>query len=327
MATILVTGGAGYIGSHACKALAEAGHRPVCFDNLSTGWRDAVRYGPLIEGDVLDADAIAKAVAETRPDAVMHFAALSLVGDSMREPARYWRSNILGALNLLDAMRAQGVESLIFSSTAATYGEPETDLIREDARQEPTNPYGATKLAIERMIADHATAYGLRAGVFRYFNVAGADPSAEIGELHRPETHLIPIVLEAAAGLRPEITVNGTDYPTPDGACVRDYLHVCDLAEAHVLGLERLLGGGDGFRLNLGVGRGYSVLEVIAATRAVTDRDVPQKIGPRRAGDPARLVCDGAAARATLDWTPTRSDLATMIADAWRWTTSPRFGP
>lgn len=326
MATVLVTGGAGYIGSHACKALAEAGHQPVCFDNLSTGWREAARFGPFIEGDVLDRDAVAAAIRETRPDAVMHFAALSLVGDSMRDPALYWRANLVGAMNLLDEMRAVGVGALVFSSTAATYGEPDVDLIREEAPQRPTNPYGASKLAIERMLADHAACYGLRVGIFRYFNVAGADPEAEIGEMHRPETHLFPIVLEAAKGLRPCITVNGTDYQTPDGACVRDYLHVCDLADAHVLGVERLLSGGENFRFNLGVGRGYSVLEVIEAARAVTGRTIRAEIGPRRPGDPARLVCDGNAAREALGWAPRRSDLATMIADAWRWMLSPRFG-
>jgi UDP-glucose 4-epimerase len=326
MVTVLVTGGAGYIGSHACKALAEAGHVPVCFDNLSTGWRNAVRYGPFVEGDLLDAAAIRAAVDAAQPEAVMHFAALSLVGDSMRDPARYWRENLVGAMNLLDAMRGAGTEILIFSSTAATYGEPETPLIREDETQRPTNPYGRTKLAIERMIDDQAMAYGLRTGVFRYFNVAGADPEGEIGELHRPETHLAPIVLEAAAGLREEIVVNGVDYPTPDGSCIRDYLHVRDLADAHVLGLERLRAGGEGFHLNLGVGRGYSVLEVIAAAEHATGRSVPRRTGPRRPGDPAQLVCDGSAARRVLGWTPRRSDLDTMIADAWRWTCGPRFG-
>ena len=326
MAVVLVTGGAGYIGSHACKALGEAGHQPVCFDNLSTGWREAVRFGPLIEGDLLDREAVAAAIREVRPAAVMHFAALSLVADSVRDPALYWRANLVGAMNLLDAMRAADVGALVFSSTAATYGEPDSDFITESAPQRPTNPYGATKLAIERMIRDHAAAYGLRAGVFRYFNVAGADPSGEIGELHRPETHLIPIVLEAAAGLRPCIRVNGVDYPTADGACVRDYLHVCDIASAHVLGMERLLTGGDGFSLNLGVGRGYSVLEVIETVQCVVGREIRTEIGPRRAGDPARLVCDPKAAGAALGWVPRHSDLETMISDAWRWTMSPRFG-
>jgi UDP-glucose-4-epimerase GalE len=325
MATVLVTGGAGYIGSHACKALAAAGHQPVCFDDFSTGWRASALFGPVIEGNLLDAAAIGAAVQDVRPDAVMHFAALSLVGDSVREPARYWRGNVLGALNLLDAMCETGVNRLIFSSTAATYGEPDVALITEATPQLPTNPYGQTKLAIERMIADHAAAYGLNATIFRYFNVAGADPAGEIGESHRPETHLIPIVLEAAAGLRPELVVNGTDYPTSDGACVRDYLHVCDLVDAHLLGLERLLTDRDGHILNLGVGRGYSVLEVIAAAEAITGRAVSHRIGPRRPGDPARLVCDGQPARDTFGWSPQRSDLETMIADAWRWTLAPRY--
>ena len=327
MAIVLVTGGAGYIGAHACKRLAGAGHVPVCFDNLSTGWRAAAKFGPFIEGDLRDAEAVAAAVAETRPDAVMHFAALSLVGDSMTDPARYWRENLLGAMNLLDAMRRCGVDKLVFSSTAATYGEPEVELIRETTPQNPTNTYGETKRAIERMIADYGRAHGLIGTVFRYFNVAGADPEGEIGEVHRPETHLVPIVLEAAAGLRAEIRVNGVDYPTPDGACVRDYLHVRDLADAHVLGLERMLDGGGSVALNLGVGRGYSVLEVIARARAVTGRAIPQSIGPRREGDPARLVCDGSAARAALGWRPQRSDLDSMIADAWAWTLEPAYGP
>jgi UDP-glucose-4-epimerase GalE len=322
MAKVLVTGGAGYIGSHACKRLAEAGHIPVCFDNYGTGWRDAVRFGPALEGDLLDRISIAEALREVRPDAVMHFAALSLVGESVVEPARYWRGNLIGALNLLDAMREVGVDALIFSSTAATYGEPDVDLIEETTRQSPTNPYGQTKLAIERLIGDYAAAYGLRSCVFRYFNVAGADPSGEIGEWHRPETHLIPIVLETALGTRSQIIVNGLDYPTLDGACVRDYLHVCDLVDAHLLGLERLLAGGSGATVNLGVGRGRSVLEVIAAARAVTDCEIPYGVGPRRAGDPPRLVCSGAAARRELGWKPTRSDLETMIGDAWRWAQS-----
>jgi UDP-glucose-4-epimerase GalE len=319
MATVLVTGGAGYIGSHACKRLAEAGHLPVCFDNFGTGWRDAVKYGPLVEGDLLDPAALARAFAETRPDAVMHFAALSLVAESVADPGRYWRNNVLGSLNLLEAMREVGVDRLVFSSTAAVYGEPDVALIPEDAEQRPTNPYGATKLAVERMIADFAVAHGLRATVFRYFNVAGADPDCQIGEDHRPETHLIPIVLQAASGRRPRITINGVDYPTPDGACVRDYVHVSDLVEAHRLGLERLLAGEAGVTVNLGVGRGYSVREVIDRAEAVTGLSVPRTEGPRRPGDPARLVCDAARAAALLDWRPARSDLDAMIADAWAW--------
>jgi len=319
MATVIVTGGAGYIGSHACKRLAEAGHTPVCFDNLATGWRDAVKFGPLIEGDILNPDDLRRAFDAAQPDAVMHFAALSLVAESVANPGRYWRNNVGGSLNLLEVMRDTGVQALVFSSTAATYGEPDLELIPEDALQQPTNPYGATKLAVERMISAFEDAHGLRATVFRYFNVAGADPDCQIGEDHRPETHLIPIVLQAASGRRPQIVINGVDYPTPDGACIRDYVHVCDLVEAHRLGLERLLAGEAGVTVNLGVGRGYSVREVIDRAEAVTGLTIPRAEGPRRPGDPARLVCDGDRAARLLEWRPERSDLEAMIADAWAW--------
>ena len=319
MERILVTGGAGYIGSHACKRLAEAGYEPVCFDNFSTGWREAATFGPVIEGDLRAPDDIARALAEARPAAVMHFAALSLVGESVAEPERYWRNNVGGTLNLLAGMRDAGVGALVFSSTAATYGEPDVALIAEDAPQRPTNPYGATKLAVERMIADFGAAYGLRAAIFRYFNVAGADPMARIGEHHVPETHLVPLVLDAAAGARDAIVIHGEDYPTEDGTCVRDYVHVEDLVEAHLLGLRRLLGGGAPIVANLGIGRGFSVREVIERACEVTGIDIPRRVGPRRPGDPARLVCDGSHARAALGWTPARSDLAAMIADAWAW--------
>lgn len=319
MASVLVTGGAGYIGSHACKRLAAAGHTPICLDNYATGWRDAARFGPAIEGDLLNPEDLAAAFAQARPDAVMHFAALSLVGESVSDPGRYWRNNVTGSLNLLEAMRAAGVGALVFSSTAAVYGEPDVALIPEDAPKAPTNPYGATKLAVERMIADFGVAHGLRATVFRYFNVAGADRDGVIGEDHRPETHLIPLVLQAASGRRDAITVFGADYPTPDGTCVRDYIHVEDLVDAHVLGLERLLAGESGVTVNLGCGRGWSVREVIDRVGAVTGLSPPQRDGDRRPGDPARLVCDGSRAMALLDWRPRRSDLDSMIRDAWRW--------
>lgn len=319
MPKILVTGGAGYIGSHACKSLAASGFEPVVFDNFSTGWREAARFGPAIEGDLLDPAALAAAFEAVRPAAVMHFAALSLVGESVARPGRYWRNNVTGSLNLLEAMAAAGVDALVFSSTAATYGEPDVPLIAEDARQLPTNPYGQTKLAVERMIADFGRAHGLRAVVLRYFNVAGADEAAEIGEQHRPETHLVPLILDAAAGARDQITVFGADYPTPDGTCIRDYVHVEDLIDAHVLGLRRLLDGGADLAVNLGIGHGFSVREVIDRARAVTGLDIPEALGPRRPGDPARLVCDGRKAGAELDWRPRRSTLERMIADAWRW--------
>ena len=319
MTPVLVTGGAGYVGSHACKRLAEAGFEPVCFDNFSTGWRDAVRFGPVIEGDLLDPTALARAFETVRPAAVMHFAALSLVGESVAEPLRYWRNNLVGALNLLDAMRAADVRALVFSSTAATYGDAAETLIPEDAPQRPTSPYGSSKLAVERLVAEAATAHGLEAVIFRYFNVAGADGMARIGEQHRPETHLIPLVIDAALGRRDAITVFGDDYPTPDGTCIRDYVHVEDLAEAHRLGLERLLNGGGGLTANLGTGRGHSVREVIDRVRIVTNLDVPERTGPRRAGDPPRLVCDPARAMAELGWQPERSTLDRMIADAFAW--------
>ena len=319
MKTVLVTGGAGYIGSHACKALAEHGYTPVCFDNLSTGWRDAVKFGPLCVGNLLNPDDISHALDHYRPDAVMHFAALSLVGMSVQKPSTYWRSNVVGVLNLLDGMRVRGIANLVFSSTAAVYGEPAVELIQEAERTEPTNPYGATKLAIEKVINDFSNAYGLRAVVFRYFNVAGASPDGLIGEWHRPETHLIPIILDVAVGKRPHIIIHGSDYPTADGTCVRDYLHVCDLVEAHILALERLAEGEVGLTLNLGIGRGYSVREVINRARAVTGCPIPEVLGVRRSGDPSRLVCDGTRASRALGWQPTRSEIDQMITDAWHW--------
>lgn len=319
MDRILVAGGAGYIGSHACRRLAEAGFEPVAFDDLSTGWREAVQFGPLIEGDLLDRAALAAAFAAVRPIAVMHFAARSLVGESVAEPLRYWRTNVCGSLNLVEAAAAAGVRAFVFSSTAAVYGEPEAALIAEDAPRRPTNPYGATKLAVERLLQDAELATGLRATIFRYFNVAGAEESGRIGEFHRPETHLVPLVLDAASGRRGAIVVHGEDYPTPDGTCVRDYLHVEDLVDAHLLGLRRLIEGGSGGVFNLGVGRGWSVREVIARARAVTGTAIPTIVGPRRPGDPSRLVCDGRRAMGELGWRPIRSDLDRMIADAWRW--------
>jgi UDP-glucose-4-epimerase GalE len=325
MARILVTGGAGYIGAHGCKALRAAGHEPVVFDNFSTGWRDAVKFGEAIEGDLLDAEAVRDAFARARPDAVMHFAALSNVGESVRDPELYWRVNVGGSLNLLSAMREAGVETIVFSSTAATYGEPEESPITETAPQMPINPYGATKLSVERMLGDFERAHGIRSIAFRYFNVAGADPDRQVGEHHVPETHLVPNVLDAVAGAREALTVNGDDYPTPDGTCIRDYVHVMDLAEAHVLGTEWLLAGNESLRLNLGTGTGFSVREVIDAAEAVVGERVPRNLGPRRPGDPARLVCDGSEARRVLGWTPARSVMAEMIGDAWAWRQTGRF--
>ncbi|QIE55853.1 UDP-glucose 4-epimerase GalE [Pikeienuella piscinae] len=322
-ATVLVTGGAGYIGAHACKLLKEAGHRPVVFDNFRTGWREAVRFGPLTEGDLLDPAAVRSAFDRFRPDAVMHFAALSDVGESMERPELYWRNNVVGSMNLLDAMTATGVGRLVFSSTCATYGEARGELT-ESHPQNPINAYGRSKLAVERMIGDYA-ALGIETVSFRYFNVAGADPAAEIGEHHEPETHLVPLLLDAIAGDRPEIVINGDDYETPDGTCIRDYLHVTDLAGAHVLGLRHLLDGGGSLTLNLGTGRGFSVREVIEAAERTTGRTAPVRVGPRRPGDTPRLVCSGAAAHAALGWRPVRSTMTEMIADAWAWRATGRF--
>lgn len=320
MATVLVTGGAGYIGSHACKLLKAAGHVPVCFDNFRTGWREAVKFGPLFEGDLLNPDDVSRAFAEHRPEAVMHFAALSLVGESAEKPELYWRNNVVGSMNLLDGMLAAGCGALVFSSTCATYGEAEREVLTEDHPQNPINVYGRSKLAMERMIDDYVAAHeGLNAVTFRYFNVAGADPEAEIGEHHDPETHLIPIMLDAVAGDRPGLTVFGDDYPTADGTCIRDYLHVMDLADAHVRGVDYLLAGGAPVTLNLGTGSGFSVKEVIDAARAVTNREVPHEIGPRRPGDPPKLVSGSTEAERVLGWTLERSTMPQIIADAWRW--------
>lgn len=319
MATVLVTGGAGYIGSHACKLLKAAGHLPVVFDNLRTGWEDAVQFGPFIKGDLLDTVGLKAAFESAKPDAVMHFAALSNVGESTTAPELYWRNNVVGSMNLLDAMLAADVRALVFSSTCATYGMAEEAVLTETHKQNPINPYGQSKLAMERMISDYASVHDLRSVTFRYFNVAGADPDAMIGEHHEPETHLVPIVLDAAAGDRPELTVNGDDYETPDGTCIRDYLHVMDLADAHVRGVDHLLKGGENLVLNLGTGSGFSVKEVIDAAESVTGHKVPRKAGPRRVGDPPKLVSGSTMAEEKLGWRLQRSNMADIIADAWRW--------
>jgi UDP-glucose 4-epimerase len=322
---VLVTGGAGYIGAHACKALARAGFEPVVFDNLSTGWAEAVKWGPFVQGDLMDRADIDAALAEHRPVAVMHFAALSLVGESMKDPAYYWRVNTGGALNLLEACAAAGVQNFVFSSTCATYGDQDGLLLTEETAQRPINAYGGSKLAIEQMLRDFSAAHGINHVIFRYFNVAGADPEGEIGEQHLPETHLIPLMLDAVAGKRPALTVFGTDYPTPDGTCVRDYVHVTDLAEAHVLGLQRLLDGKGNGVFCLGTGRGFSVREVIEASRAVTNREVPVLIGDRRPGDAASLVSSSTHAIEELGWEPKHSTLRQMIGDAWAWAQKPGF--
>ena len=318
MKRILVTGGAGYIGSHACKALAAAGFTPVCFDNLSRGHAHAVKWGPLIQGDLLDSKAVDRVMAEVRPAAVIHFAAYSYVGESVAEPTMYFRNNFSGTLNLLDAMRRHAVNCLVFSSTCATYGVPNSLPITEDHPQRPINPYGASKLMVERALSDCSIAHGLRAITLRYFNAAGADEACEIGEHHEPETHLIPLVL-AAAQSGQSVTVHGDDYDTPDGTCIRDYIHVSDLADAHILALRALLGGAISSSYNLGNGRGYSVREVISAAERVTSLPIATKIGIRRAGDTSVLVGDATKFIHDLGWHIRRPDISTMIESAWRW--------
>jgi UDP-glucose 4-epimerase len=322
---VLVTGGAGYIGAHACKALARAGFVPVAFDNLSTGWAEAVKFGPLVEGDLMDPAALDAAFSRYRPVAVLHFAALSLVGESMKDPGRYWRTNVNGSLNLVEAAVKAGCLNFVFSSTCATYGDQDGVVLDEDTPQHPINSYGASKMAIEEIVKNFGAAYGLNHVIFRYFNVAGADPEAEVGEQHRPETHLIPLMLDAIEGRRPALTVFGQDYPTPDGTCVRDYVHVMDLVEAHVQGLTWLMAGKGSRVFNLGTGHGFSVREVIDASRTVTNREVPIVMGGRREGDAASLVSGSARAREELGWEPKRSTLPVMIADALAWSQKPGF--
>jgi len=316
---VLVTGGAGYIGSHACKALRAAGYTPVTYDNLSTGWADAVQFGPLERGELTDRARLDQVFETYRPRAILHFAALSQVGESMRDPGLYWHNNVAGSLSLMQAAVAAGCRDIVFSSTCATYGDQDNVVLDEACSQAPINAYGASKRAIEDMLRDFEAAHGLRHVIFRYFNVAGADPEAEIGEYHRPETHLIPLMLEAIEGTREALTIFGTDYDTPDGTCIRDYVHVTDLIAAHVRGLEWLLEGQDSRVFNLGTGTGFSVREVIDQSAAVTNRPVPVIEGPRRAGDCTRLVSGSTRAEAELGWRPARSTLPQMIGDAWRW--------
>jgi len=317
--SVLVTGGAGYIGSHACKVLARAGYLPVVFDNLSRGHREAVRWGPLVEGDLADRERLIRAFEAHRVMAVMHFAAFAFVGESVADPAIYYRNNLAGTLSLLDAMREARVDKIVFSSTCATYGIPAGSPISETAPQLPVNPYGETKLAIERALHWYEGAYGLRSVSLRYFNAAGADADGEIGELHEPETHLIPLVLQTALGQRPHIDIYGTDYPTADGTAIRDYIHVEDLAEAHLRALEQLCAGGESAALNLGTGRGHSVREVIAAAESACGRAIPWREVNRRPGDPPVLVADPTRAAGRLGWRAQRSDLRTIIGTAFAW--------
>jgi UDP-glucose-4-epimerase GalE len=320
--TVLVTGGAGYIGSHACKALARAGYKPVVYDNLSRGHRAAVRWGPLVEGDIADRAGVAAALDQHRASAVMHFAAYAYVGESVGDPATYYRNNLLGSLALFDAMRDVGVDRIVFSSTCATYGTPASTPIRETAPQLPVNPYGETKLAIERALHWYGQAYGLRSVSLRYFNAAGADPDGEIGEMHDPETHLVPLVLQTALGDRSHLDVYGTDYPTPDGTAIRDYIHVQDLADAHLRAFEHLGAGKQSAALNLGTGHGHSVREVVRVAEAVGGRPVRCRDTARRPGDPPALVADPSLAAELLGWRARMSDLETIVRTALAWHTS-----
>lgn len=319
MTAVLVTGGAGYVGSHACKALALAGYTPVAYDNLERGHEWAVKWGPLEHGELADNNRLAAVMRTHRPVAVMHFAAYAYVGESMADPAGYYRNNVLGTLALLEAMLGCDLARIVFSSSCAVYGVPESVPIREDHAQDPINPYGAGKAAVERMLRDFDAAYGLRSVSLRYFNAAGADPGGEIGEAHEPETHLIPMVLDAALGRRADVAVFGDDYDTPDGTCIRDYVHVADLAEAHLLALGFLLAGGRTSAFNLGGGEGCSVMRVIETARRITGRDIAASIAPRRPGDPPVLVAEIDEACNALGWEPERMKLETQIADAWRW--------
>ncbi len=315
---VLVVGGAGYVGSHCARVLRSRGHQVWVLDNLSRGHRQAVPDDRLIVTDVADRNVVTQALQNYRIDAVMHFAAFALVNESVNDPALYYRNNVIAALELLEAMRQAKVFKLVFSSTTATYGEPEIIPIAETTPQQPINPYGFTKLVIEQALADYATAYGFSYAALRYFNAAGAAPDGNIGEDHDPESHLIPLTLQVALGQREKITIFGDDYPTPDGSCIRDYVHVDDLGAAHLAALDRLQPG-KGLCVNLGTGNGFSVRQVVEACRHVTGHPIPEVIGPRRTGDPPELVADATLARTLLDWQPKYTDVTSIVQTAWNW--------
>ena len=317
--SILIVGGAGYIGSQTAKLVAAAGLEPVVFDNLVYGHEWAVKWGPFVRGDLADRALLVDVMKRHRVEAVIHFAAYAYVGESVTNPRKYFGNNVAGSLNLLDAMLDAGVGDVVFSSTCATYGEPREVPIPEEHPQAPVNPYGESKLAVEKMLHWYGQAYDLRYAALRYFNAAGADPDAEIGEDHDPETHLIPLAIDAARGARGALDIFGTDYPTPDGTAIRDYIHVVDLAEAHLAALARLRAGDRALRLNLGTGRGQSVRAVVAAVGRVAGRPVPFREVGRRAGDPPALVADARRAAAVLGWRPRFDDLDVIVEHAWRW--------
>jgi UDP-glucose 4-epimerase len=314
---VLIAGGAGYIGSHTVRLFQQRGIPVLVVDNLSTGHRDAVTCD-FVQADLGDRAALDRIFAERKPRAVVHFAAKAYVGESVGDPAKYYRENVVATFTLLEAMRAAGCGEIVFSSTCATYGNPVRVPIDEDHPQNPISPYGRTKLHIEHMLEDYSRAYGLRFAALRYFNAAGAAQDASLGERHDPETHIIPLVLDAAAGLRKDIAVFGEDYPTPDGTCVRDYIHVEDLADAHLRALAKLQGGASAIKVNLGTGQGFSVRQVIEAARKVTGLPIPVRMAPRREGDPAQVMAGGTRARDVLGWVPARPGLEDIVGDAWR---------
>jgi UDP-arabinose 4-epimerase len=318
---VFVTGGAGFIGSHCCKKLAEAGFLPVVYDNLSTGHREYVKWGELVEGDLTDHTKLAIALAAASPVAVIHLAASAYVGESVVNPAKYYWNNVVGTASLLKACQAQAIGNIIFSSSCATYGVSTDAAISEESEQRPVNPYGRTKLIGEQMLQDFASAYGQKFAILRYFNASGADLDRELGEWHDPETHLIPRVLMAASGAIPEVEIYGTDFPTPDGTCIRDYIHVVDLAAAHVRAIQYLLDGGHSLTLNLGTGFGHSIREVVSSVERITGRSVPAAFKSRREGDPPRLVANAECAKLVLGLSPQYSDIDTIVRTA-----APFFG-
>lgn len=321
MKTILVVGGAGYIGSHMVKILIRAGYQVVILDNLATGYRDAISGGDFVFGDTADKLSLDRLLSGYSIDGIMHFASFIQVGESVQHPSKYYQNNVAATLNLLDAMVAHRIPALIFSSSAAIFGEPAYTPIDEQHPKQPINPYGLSKWMVEQVLADYDQAYGLKSVCLRYFNAAGADPEGQLGERHEPETHLIPLVLQAASGRRQAITVFGQDYDTPDGTCIRDYIHINDLCQAHLLALEYLFQGGSSTAYNLGNGSGFSVTEVIEIAKQITNRPITVIMGERREGDPARLVADSQQIQTQLGWQPQYADLATIIAHAWQWET------
>ena len=317
--TVFVTGGAGYVGSNCCKAFAEAGWNVVVYDNLSRGWREFVQWGSLIEGDILDREKLFASIERIKPDAVAHFAALAYVGESVERPDTYYRNNVTGSTNLLDAMVNGKTEKIVFSSTCATYGNPQYLPLDEEHPQNPINPYGRTKLMVEHALKDYSAAFDLRSVALRYFNAAGADPDGQVGERHEPETHLIPLALRGAGDPDYTLKILGADYDTRDGSAIRDYIHVVDLADAHLRALDYLERGGETTQINLGTGTGTTVLEIRDSVERITGNTVNSVVAPRRAGDPPKLVAKPERAEKVLGWTPKNSDVDQLIGDAWKW--------